>query len=412
MPHAAELGTRPIELEQMASFDVDSRFVPDRLNPEEPHRLDTSVSLYDPADVEAFVGFRANVPAVIEAGDKRLMLVDLRAYQARDGGMRHIPMGDKTNGFKADFLLISPDDYDLQKGRGYKGIRAGESFTFGRNTVVNSRGDKLSDRFDFSAKEVSGKHFSIEYDRYGQLKITDHNSTNGTYITEPDYTMSSSRTIDIQSRLRDDPKFRLPDEAGPNGYFDGDPIIGRNSPAVTGGVYLGGKAREAITVKPEQDPRLESVYKRMIKQRVLSRLVGKAANQETQSVEAQLKKVYDTVHKLMKYDGDAVERFSEAYKGDKQVSLGEYVEKGIGVCRHQALLCAYLTERLIADGKMAGHVKVERNTIPEYGGTHAWATFVDSNGTEHVMDAAQDFVGTKQAARQRASSWDYYLPVS
>ena len=114
----------------------------------------------------------------------------------------------------------------------------------------------------------------------------------------------------------------------------------------------------------------------------------------------------------MKYDGDAVEELSATYAGDLNVSIGEYIEKGIGVCRHQGLLAAYIVEKMISDGKLAGKAKVERNTIQEFGGSHAWATFEAEDGTEYVIDAAQNFVGKKQDARKIARAWDYYLPIS
>lgn len=412
MPAPAELATIPNHIEQMPLPAVDSVFIPEQLEPGAKHRLDISASLYDPADIESYLGFKASIPAVIEAGDKRLMLVDIRSYRANEGGVRKVPIGGREHGLRADFLLISPEDWDGKElEKGFKGIRPGEPVVFGREKPAGQQGSSVADRFDFSKGEVSRQHFSIDYNQYGQLTIEDLHSTNGTFVTKPDYTMQSSRTIDVQSRLREDPKFRLPDERGPNGYFDGDPILGRKSPQIRGGVYLGGSAREAITVKPEVDPRIDAVYDHMTRKRILGRLMKKATGHSGGETVDQLNKVYETVKSVMKYDGDEVEKFSKQFSGDQQVSLGDYIEKGIGVCRHQGLLSAYLIEKLIADGKMTGKIKIERNTIPEYGGTHAWATYTAENGTEYVIDAAQDFVGTKREARARSSTWDYYLPL-
>lgn len=70
-----------------------------------------------------------------------------------------------------------------------------------------------------------------------------------------------------------------------------------------------------------------------------------------------------------------------------------------------------MLQRLVEDGTLKGRVRIERNTIPEYGGTHAWASFISPDGNEYVIDAAQDYVGTKKEAQTRNKSWDYYLPV-
>jgi hypothetical protein len=70
-----------------------------------------------------------------------------------------------------------------------------------------------------------------------------------------------------------------------------------------------------------------------------------------------------------------------------------------------------MIERLIEDGNMMGAVGVERNTIEDMGGTHAWAVYkVRQSTTDEVIvvDPAQSFVGTKAQAQSRGR-WQYHL---
>lgn len=383
-------------------------YVPVHLEPHQSEFVQTGATLYDPLQVEDFVGFKATVPLILEAADKRLMVVDIRSYPQGDDGYRRVEGKSGVEDFKADYLLICPDDYNVKdSSKGFLGIRNGEPLVFGRGN------EKVKSRFDISSGEVSREHFKIQTDAAGMgLLIEDLGSTNGTKITVPDHTMHTNRTMRASEMLAASQMLEDGTDAAPNGFYDGDPILGRKSPRISGGVYVG-TGREAITVKPDKDPRISAVYDRLFKKQGLRRFLSTMAKREGQNpITDQLESVYSIVQSTMAYDGPAVDELSAEYAGNKKVSLGEYIEKGVGVCRHQGLLAAYLVERLIDDGKLKGQVKIERNTIPEYGGTHAWATYVSPEGVEYVIDAAQDFVGTKQQARQKSQSWDYYLPLS
>src|SRR5579872_5507512 len=85
------------EFEQASQVpDFDSHFFPHELVPGQPEIIDTSVSLYDPHDIVDFLGFEASIPAVIDAGDKQLMVVDLRFQTDISGARRFIKRTDGT----------------------------------------------------------------------------------------------------------------------------------------------------------------------------------------------------------------------------------------------------------------------------------------------------------------------------
>jgi hypothetical protein len=390
-------------IEAMATGEFESVFIPESLPPHETHIINTDATLYDRKDVKNFLGFQANIPAVITAADKRLLLVDIRNHESDREGIRTIPTEGGPLHLRADFLLISPEDWDRSSmEKGFKGVRFGEDMVFGRSDP------KIAKRFALDSA-VSRQHFRLSL-QYEGLTIEDLDSTNGTAVMEADHSVLHEQTVRAVDRVARSERYGEPDERGPYGYLDGRPILGRRSPHIKGGIYLGGGPREAIAVSPETDPRIDAVYDRMTRKRVLGGLVKRALGGKPTTNE-QLQTVFATVQEVMKYDGPAVEALSDQYRGDRVVSLGNYIEQGVGVCRHQGLLAAYLIERLIEDGKMKGSVHIERNTIPEYGGAHAWASYTDESGTDYVIDAAQSFVGTKKEARAQARTWDYYLPT-
>ncbi|HET9174485.1 MAG TPA: FHA domain-containing protein [Candidatus Saccharimonadales bacterium] len=391
--------------EQHAEIRADALmtpFSPEALVPHVRTEINTSTSLYDARDVQETLGFRASVPVSIKAGSKQLMVVDLRHVKTNERGHRIIPIHGKDTPLQADFLVLSPSEWDLTDKSGYKGLRAGTPLVFGRTAP------KLRERFDFSDETVSRQHFKLEY-ADSSLFITDLGSRNKTVITRPDHRISDPYTGEAVKRYRSQPGYQESDSKSPYGYLDGYPIIGRHSPSMRG-IYLCGSYGEAMVVDPERDPHLDAAYQSLNKlvtaKLVFDRVVGRGHD-----TEAVLEQVMNYTKSLMRYDGPAIEAIEKHYKGERKILLGDYIEWGIGVCRQQGLLAAYFLERLVDDKKLHGRFGVERNVIPEYGDGHAWAVFRETNGLEYVVDPAQSFVGTKKQARQQPLRWDYYLPL-
>ncbi len=73
-----------------------------------------------------------------------------------------------------DSLLINKDAFKTQTQLGYKGLRRGSSYVYGRG--------KNDERFTGQSRETSRNHFEIGYDQQGGLIVRDLNSTNGTVV--------------------------------------------------------------------------------------------------------------------------------------------------------------------------------------------------------------------------------------
>ena len=108
------------------------------------------------------------------------------------------------------------------------------------------------------------------------------------------------------------------------------------------------------------------------------------------------KSILDSVFEITKdglpYDDKKVEKLTVSYNNDTKVTLNYFIRERAGVCRHQALLGAYLLERLRKDGYVNGSVSVDRNEVPNVGG-HAWIRYTTPNGQIFIIDPAQEYVG-------------------
>jgi hypothetical protein len=136
----------------------------------------------------------------------------------------------------------------------------------------------------------------------------------------------------------------------------------------------------------------------------LKRRIGaEYSSQEMGVVKATLDLVMDTLRYSIP-ETDAL-----ASRGQK-IELSMYIQKGVGVCRTQAALSAYLVERLIKSGKLDGRVSIDRNmsqTINGERGGHAWARYTSASGQVYIIDPAQRFAGTLADAQNNPRSWDY-----
>ena len=106
-----------------------------------------------------------------------------------------------------------------------------------------------------------------------------------------------------------------------------------------------------------------------------------------------------------------VDQIHRRYGGipDQKIGLNNYIRDGVGVCRHQALLCGYLLERLVAEHHLSGTVSVDRNQVEGLGG-HAWARYTTSGDKVIVLDVAQDYLGRLNDMSQDQNRWFYERP--
>src|SRR5215510_2582661 len=164
-------------------------------------------------------------------------------------------------------------------------------------------------------------------------------------------------------------------QSGATKRYHNRDIIGRDSP-IDGGVYLGAYQREAIVVDFFSSPAIRSIFE--------------SAKLEiyAQSLRAELdilNAVYAAVYQVMTYDRDAVEELvrAQGVKEDGEISLEVFADRGIGVCRHMALTCGVIIEKLIEEVVMEGRVSVDRKTIKQEG--HAWCRYTVPDGAVFII---------------------------
>ena len=348
------------------------------LDPNETLSIGGETPLMKGDDFFEKTGIYADVIASVRAGDKDFLVVNL------DGSNKPYLLIDET---------FSPE-YHI----GYKGLEPGKPITIGRR--------HLNDRFEYSGY-VSRDHFDIWCTDDGTIYVRNQQPLNETVVHAVEIRSESTRgrTIQVQRRLGHNPGFsgEMSDIA-PYGYFKGYPILGRNSSYINGGVYLGGGSREAIVVDGES-PEMRELSKTFLHELMVE------SRDRIVTERWILQRVMDKVQRMMPVDDSVASTMHRRYNNDEIVGLSKYLRNG-GVCRHQALLSAFLIEKLSDNSLISGRVGVERNTsIDRY--SHAWAVLKHDTNQDNtiVIDATQNFLGTKNQAHRLQSQgvWNYYL---
>lgn len=378
--------------EMMPPFDgreVNPPPAPRTLGPAELIQIDLDHPLGGYQGVKDAIRSQGNLVAAIDAGKKRFFIIDARDAKS-----------------KQDFLIVD-ETFSIVERIGFKSFDETTSIVIGRA--------HHDDCFSYTP-HVSREHFAVT-SLGGQLYIENLRPTNKTTVTahlvssvkpcgyQPRYLVDDLSTNTISMRLAAHPNFGEQDGVAPYGYYLNHPVIGRTSTSVDGGVYLGGSAREAIVVDGKSET-MKKVY-----ESVLADLPPLSEHDGLLPLRALLLKVMHDVQITLPYDELAADEISAKHQDDKLIGLSTYVKERAGVCRHQGLLAAYIIERLINDGQMLGTVGVERNTVTEMGGSHAWAIFRPMRNVAEpsiVVDPTHSFVGTKARARTE-NRWEYYL---
>jgi hypothetical protein len=98
----------------------------------------------------------------------------------------------------------------------------------------------------------------------------------------------------------------------------------------------------------------------------------------------------------------------------QEIELGAFMRAGVGVCRHQALVCAAVLEDFKDAGYLDGHISVDRNERwnpddEKDKGGHAWVRYTTPKGTPYILDVAQNYFGTLEDSTE-AARWNYLRP--
>lgn len=148
------------------------------------------------------------------------------------------------------------------------------------------------------------------------------------------------------------------EKTGSNGeqlpHFDGRPIILEKGP-INGGVFIGATPQEAVVID-ESHGLLEQIY--------VEFLVGfvKKFGKEVEFEYEVVPEVFQFAKEKITLYPDVMRHLysSGTVHRDQKVSLDFFVLRGYGVERHQLLLAAYLIERLMNRGFLAGSLRLKR----------------------------------------------------
>lgn len=196
--------------------------------------------------------------------------------------------------------------------------------------------------------------------------------------------------------------------------FGGRPQIGRDS-QIDGGVYYGTYGGEAIVVDSDKYPKQYD----LLFDEVLNKSKSEDGSVDRGKV---LQSVFTTVSEKMKYSQEGVDNtlqeLAEASGSDKlidgtKVNLGDFIEDGVGVCRHQALVTGYLLQRMKKEGYIRGDASVERSQRWSPNGEregHAWVRYTASTGDVMILDIAQRYFGLLEDSEGSKHGWDYLRP--
>lgn len=182
--------------------------------------------------------------------------------------------------------------------------------------------------------------------------------------------------------------------------YKGRPIIERDS-RIDGGVCLGRYRREAIVVDSSYSPYLVGLYN----------IVEKGASiGDSVMRDRILKSVFiNVVNAMPKQDENAVANLVRKHNvgDDGLISLETFVREGTGVCRHDALICAFLLEKFKDNGFIRGKPSVDRNYHDK--GAHAWCRYTSHSGTVVILDVMQKYFGLLKNSGKNGR-WDYRRP--
>lgn len=361
---------------------------PVKLFPDEYFEVDTDNPIPDSEAIVEELGLFGDVVASIRAGDRDFYLVNA----IRRNGLDRFLLTDgskEDDGVTTRFL-------DIDRGYGYE---------IGRRT--------FTDTFDYT-NNVSRQHFEVLHGN-GNLIVHNQNPKYPTSITAVREGSGLSQAAQTRT-IRDDftmvGRARVGSEVVtvPDSYAEQGVsmipafVIGRET-AIDGGVYLGKWHREAIVVDGDSE--------------IIQGITGDVKNYLDDLLSAGfdisendvLTTVVSYVQNAIPYDAAREQQISRPYHGDRPINLSDYIEKGAGVCRHQALLVGVICESLIDDDYLQGRITIERSYVKGDRAGHARATLYHAVGNEDdaiVADASSGYVGTKREALHRGIH-NYYL---
>jgi hypothetical protein len=357
--------------------------------------------------------------------DVKLALLDVGFRVQSDGrfGPYDLTGNGEKKSFTSDYVLVRKVDTNEGPQTLYYELPKTGDIELGRF----SDAAKALEYFKGAGQHVSAKHAVLRITD-NKVSIMDEGSKNGTVLKDLNvldaeasgsygfgYTVSIGENI---SRVGNGRHYNSPDQESGwgHGTYAGRPIIARDTP-INGGVYPVGHSRgEALVIDDQKYPdELNKVYDTLIqdihagnpKNLMLRGIKRALINKPTERNTEILKYVFNNVYDVLRYDIVATESLAI---NSQKIALNNYIHEGVGVCRTQAVLSAYLVERLVKDGYLDGRISIDRNErhkIDGDSGGHAWARFTDKDGKVFIIDPAQRYVGSLDDSRKIQANWDY-----
>lgn len=184
--------------------------------------------------------------------------------------------------------------------------------------------------------------------------------------------------------------------------YRGYPIIFRDD-KIQGGVYKS-YLDVAITVDPSRDAQTYASLEVATVGEVFKR--GRISRQNI------ISSIFDVVSHTMVYSEEVTKAVDQKKRADDTTDLSDYLREKAGVCRHQALACAWLMERFIESGDLDGRISVDANEIlmaDKHICGHAWARYAESTDAASVtiLDVAHNYLGPLVSDE---TTWNYSRP--
>ncbi len=270
------------------------------------------------------------------------------------------------------------------------------------------------------SKDVSRQHIVVSR-KNGGITLTDKSANGSKYITngrvtpieerpqsdEDDYVAHHTLRAEEVAELRG----QLKREEGGRKTFWGRETIGRDS-------EIGGASTATVDIRSWQagaeaivvdgkSPETKQFYQAYMdgvfaKLRQATEKSGNSWVSEPEVTRA----VFETISEKMAYDMELVNdwsaRLHQIAPEHRKVNLGAYLQEGKGVCRHMALMAAWLGGELKEMGYLKGKLTAEVNQNSRIG-AHEWARYTDVNGNVTIIDPAQRYYGPLNDS----NSWDY-----
>ncbi|NYZ80054.1 hypothetical protein H0N95_02270 [Candidatus Micrarchaeota archaeon] len=184
-------------------------------------------------------------------------------------------------------------------------------------------------------------------------------------------------------------------EKRPDGdYYLGRKVIGRDT-GINKGVYIGNGAREAIVVDRKYGA-IDRLFEKAKQRATVNGVVDESRVPQA---------VFDTVKEAMPIQSrEEVQKIIDEKKVGQEgkIALDIFIDRGVGVCRHDSLACAAVLEVFKEKGMIHGTPHVERN-IDERGG-HGWCT-LELNGEKIVLDIPNNLL--KKLKETTEEEWTY-----